>query len=665
MIQIIIKYGRPIVLAIKKSGSTPPPIISWIWGTITGTNWGTSTPGKLWGVPESTTAPANLTAPTITGAAIVGQTLTINGGTWSAVPYILKYDIYRGATLLTSLATSNSSISYTVLQSDMGGSISCVVSAINSAGTAVAPTSNTVTVLNTLLDLYPNATAAYSVRLLRGAYYNSPAIRVRRSNDNAEQNIGFTTSGNLDTSALTTFVGVNSGFIVTWFDQSGNARNGNQLILANQPRIVNAGTLDVLNGKASLLFDGTNDSLPFTPFNFTPSNFQSFVGKRSTSTHKLMALAGNQYLLAHWIDNKYYLQNSTTGYIASNVADTNTNYSLITGQAVSGVQSLFNNNNNVASAFVTLPLLSTISSIGNYINTDFTRGQLQETIFYNSDQSLNRTGINNNINNYYGIYTPVIVSDPDAQAFVDAASITSQPQADVVNTLVIGMKAQGLWTKTPAVYPMVGGTAYSHKFNLKDPRDLDAAFRLAFSGTWTHSSTGATPNGTNAFADTFLVCSTEFNTTTFNHFSYYSRSNTAKAAEYVMGSFDGVGNTGMIIRRDNNSSLMIADYPSSTTFRAATGSVTDSRGFFLGSQTGANIKMFKNNILLASNTGATLNSAQSTRSVYIGALNSTPASFYTDKECAFASIGQGLSDAEVTSLNTLVQAFQTSLGRNV
>jgi hypothetical protein len=216
-----------------------------------------------------------------------------------------------------------------------------------------------------------------------------------------------------------------------------------------------------------------------------------------------------------------------------------------------------------------------------------------------------------------------------------------------------------------AVYQFVGGTEYSHKFNLKDPRDLDAAFRLAFSGTWIHSSTGATPNGTNAFADTFLVCSTEFNTTTFNHFSYYSRSNTAKAAEYVMGSFDGVGNTGMIIRRDNNSSLMIADYPSSTTFRAATGSVTDSRGFFLGSQTGANIKMFKNNILLASNTGATLNSAQSTRSVYIGALNSTPASFYTDKECAFASIGQGLSDAEVTSLNTLVQAFQTSLGRNV
>ena len=156
MIQIIIKYGRPIVLAIKKSGSTPPPIISWIWGTITGTNWGTSTPDKLWGVPESTTAPANLTAPTITGAAIVGQTLTINGGTWSAVPYILKYDIYRGATLLTSLATSNSSISYTLVQTDAGNTsnIKCTVSAINSAGTTSADSNTIVRILDTLTNNY-------------------------------------------------------------------------------------------------------------------------------------------------------------------------------------------------------------------------------------------------------------------------------------------------------------------------------------------------------------------------------------------------------------------------------------------------------------------------------------------------------------------------------
>lgn len=57
-----------------------------------------------------------------------------------------------------------------------------------------------------LLDTYPNASAAYSLRKLRTAYSGS-AVRVRRSIDNTEQDIGFDGSGNLNTSALQTFVG--------------------------------------------------------------------------------------------------------------------------------------------------------------------------------------------------------------------------------------------------------------------------------------------------------------------------------------------------------------------------------------------------------------------------------------------------------------------------
>jgi len=78
-----------------------------------------------------------------------------------------------------------------------------------------------------LLDLYPSAAAAYSVRKLRTAYTGS-AIRVRRSSDNTEQNIGFTALGNLDDSALTTFCSGTNGFVTTWYDQSGNANNAVQ-----------------------------------------------------------------------------------------------------------------------------------------------------------------------------------------------------------------------------------------------------------------------------------------------------------------------------------------------------------------------------------------------------------------------------------------------------
>jgi len=259
------------------------------------------------------------------------------------------------------------------------------------------------------------------------------------------------------------------------------------------------------------------------------------------------------------------------------------------------------------------------------------------------------------------------VSDADAQAFVTNAGIVDQVEANAINNLVIGLKADGLWAKMKAVYPFVGGTSTTHKFNLKNPLDTDAAFRLVFNGGWTHSSTGALPNGTNAYADTVFNPSTNFNTSTFNHLSYYSRTNSAIASEYVMGIYDGTSTNALICRRDTNLSFFVADYPSGTSYRSASGSVTDGRGLFLGTQTGANAKLFRNGSVIYSNTGATLNNAIANQRLYIGVLNNTTTieDTWTDKECAFASIGEGLSDTEATNLNTRVTTFQTALNRNV
>ena len=112
------------------------------------------------------------------------------------------------------------------------------------AGTAQPPAS-------LILDTY-SAAAAFSTRKLRTAYAGS-AIRVRRSSDNVEQDIGF--SGNaLDTTALSSFIGANSGFVVTWYDQSGNGRDITQTTTAAQPRIVNAGIIDTVNFLPSVFF---------------------------------------------------------------------------------------------------------------------------------------------------------------------------------------------------------------------------------------------------------------------------------------------------------------------------------------------------------------------------------------------------------------------------
>ena len=97
-----------------------------------------------------------------------------------------------------------------------------------------------------------------------------------------------------------------------------------------------------------------------------------------------------------------------------------------------------------------------------------------------------------------------VAIDPDAQAFLTAAGITDATITSAINTLVIDLKGYNLWNKMIAIYPFVGGTSTTHKYNLKNPVDTDAAFRLVFNGGWTHSSNGILGNGTNSYANTKL-----------------------------------------------------------------------------------------------------------------------------------------------------------------
>lgn len=98
--------------------------------------------------------------------------------------------------------------------------------------------------------------AAYGLcRLLTS--YTGPGVRARRSSDGAETDIGFTALGALDVSALLAFSGAASAFVVTWYDQSGNGRHATQTVTASQPRLVNAGVVDIgPNGRPILVFSG-------------------------------------------------------------------------------------------------------------------------------------------------------------------------------------------------------------------------------------------------------------------------------------------------------------------------------------------------------------------------------------------------------------------------
>ena len=104
-----------------------------------------------------------------------------------------------------------------------------------------------------LLDAIATAaSAAYSTRKTRAAYAGS-CLQVRRSTDNAVQDIGFA-NNLLDTGSLSGFIGVNSGFVSKWYDQSGNGLDLVQATLASQPQLVNAGTILTQNGNPSVNF---------------------------------------------------------------------------------------------------------------------------------------------------------------------------------------------------------------------------------------------------------------------------------------------------------------------------------------------------------------------------------------------------------------------------
>lgn len=145
------------------------------------------------------------------------------------------------------------------------GTLSVAVTITAASGTGNVKT-GTVAYTNSftgVLDGLPATSSAFSTRRLATAYTGS-ILRVRRASDNAEQDIGYAGNGDLDTTALTTFCGASSCFVKTWYDQSGNTRNATQTTTAKQPRIVNAGTMDVINTRPVLIFDGSGDFLAQT-----------------------------------------------------------------------------------------------------------------------------------------------------------------------------------------------------------------------------------------------------------------------------------------------------------------------------------------------------------------------------------------------------------------
>jgi hypothetical protein len=306
-----------------------------------------------------------------------------------------------------------------------------------------------VAVANLLLDDYSGAAAAYSLRKLRTAYTGS-AIRVRRSNDNTEQDIGFTSAGDLDTASLKTFVGANSGFVTTWYNQGDSSgRDVSQSTAANQPRIINAGVVERENGKVRMLFDGSNDFLQaatsshweFLHFGSFYTNFgvaragnvtdpealyiiwgttTSVLARGAYLAHDTRSSQPRDRVLIHVIGNGgigtsiVALNAQTAGSTPANTQFTSFLLGLPNSITPANKSELATNNNAVQKNNIDIathqagnpnhPLFFGMARNSSGTAQFFLAGSIQEQIFYNSNQSSNRTAIQNNINSYYGIY---------------------------------------------------------------------------------------------------------------------------------------------------------------------------------------------------------------------------------------------------------------------
>jgi hypothetical protein len=139
-----------------------------------------------------------------------------------------------------------------------------------------------------VLDLiFAIASAAYGLRRL-SRFWTGAAIRVMRTSDNSELDIGFI-GEDLDVVTLLAFVGLDNGEIVIWYDQSGNGRHAVS-ITGSRPRIVSNGVLEAVNGKPVIRFDGLTQFLSL-PTSGAPTQNSSLIGVFQT-TNSVFGAAG-------------------------------------------------------------------------------------------------------------------------------------------------------------------------------------------------------------------------------------------------------------------------------------------------------------------------------------------------------------------------------------
>jgi hypothetical protein len=273
-------------------------------------------------------------------------------------------------------------------------------------------------------------------------------------------------------------------------------------------------------------------------------------------------------------------------------------------------------------------------------------------IFYN--KSLVSNIVTQSTSNYS--YT-----DADANASITAKSLTGAEQESEY-LLITGLKNNSLYVKTQAVYTFKGTTPSQHKFNSKNPIDTDGAFRLTFSGTGTYSNLGFQTNGSNSYANTYFAPSANQNVNSNGITMVVGTNNSVNTDNCTVGSYNSEAQMSVFTSKGNNTTYYRQSLLNSRGSAIIQTGVNDAKGIWTASKQSSSVgKLFRNQTLIGSGSGG---GTLPTYNLYIGALNYIGSlNGVSHQRIQMVILHEGLSNAEITTLHSIIDLSETIAGR--
>jgi len=247
-----------------------------------------------------------------------------------------------------------------------------------------------------------------------------------------------------------------------------------------------------------------------------------------------------------------------------------------------------------------------------------------------------------------------IINDATVYYAGTPQEITGAAIYTAMNTFVGALKSEGVYAKLKAVYPLIGGNAGNHKWNLINPQDTNAAHRMTWFGAGTHSNTGFKGDGATSYGDTMFV-PIDNGVLGSESFGVYSRS--LGAGTFFDFGVDFNFDSFMILHLNGN----FYTRSQNTNYGLIQTSSANGLGFFGISRTSTSIyyNQINGNSTLINSTATGLPSL-SYRIARINAVNN-----YSTREYAYIFIGEGLTETQMTAHYNAVQQLQTDLKRAV